>query len=214
MSASKDNLHERLRRATRPLHDELERAVDIGVQITTGERYRVYLYRLWALHVAAETALEAFDFSPLGFAYRAPYRSSLLADDLATVGVRPEELRLLPLPQSPRLHSIAAALGAVYVVEGSAKGARAILPRIAASLGFDARQGASFFAGFGRETAALWHGCLAAINAIDPNSAEADQSVEAAKATFAMFRRGLAPDTQTDPVMPCTADVVLQTVRT
>jgi heme oxygenase len=214
MSASKDNLHERLRRATRPLHDELERAVGIGEQIATRERYRVYLSRLWALHVAAETAIAAFDFSPLRFAYPEHYRSRLLADDLATVGVRAEQLRLLPLPQAPRLHCVAAALGAVYVVEGSAKGARAILPQIAASLGYDARQGASFFAGFGRETAALWHACLAAINGIDPNSAEADQSVEAAKATFAMFRRGLAPDTQTDPVMSRTADVVLQAVRT
>jgi heme oxygenase len=142
MSASKDNLHERLRRATRPLHDELERAVGIGEQIATRERYRVYLSRLWALHVAAETAIAAFDFSPLRFAYPEHYRSRLLADDLATVGVRAEQLRLLPLPQAPRLHCVAAALGAVYVVEGSAKGARAILPQIAASLGYDARQGA------------------------------------------------------------------------
>jgi heme oxygenase len=213
MSASKDNLHERLRRDTRASHDELERAVDIGEQIATRERYRVYISRLWGLHMAAETALAAFDFRPLGFAYPVPYRSRLLADDLVNVGVRLKHLRLSPLPQAPIFNGIAAALGGVYVIEGSAKGARAILPRIAASLGFDAHHGASFFAGFGRETAALWHACLAAINAIAPTSPHADQSVEAAKATFAMFRRGLAPDMQTDHVMSHTAGAVLQAVR-
>jgi heme oxygenase len=209
MSASKDNLHGRLRRATRELHEELEGAVGIGDRIATRGRYCDYLSQLWALHVSAEAALAAFDFRPLGFSYPAPYRSKLLAADLGYLGMSADELELLPLPTAPQLGTTAGALGAVYVVEGSAKGARAILPEITAALGFDARHGASFFAGFGLETKLLWQACLAAINALAPNSAEADLMVDAARATFAMFRQGLVPEENVaSPLMRETVDLL------
>jgi heme oxygenase len=194
MFASKDNLHGRLRRATSALHEELEHTVRVSERVATRGRYRAYLVRLWMLHTAAENALATFDFRRFGFAYPAPYRSQLLAADLAHLGLSLEKLQGLPLPAAPRLDGIAAALGAVYVLEGSAKGARAILPEIIAALGLDDRRGASFFGGFGVETKLLWQSCLAAINAIEPSSPEAERVIEAAKATFAMFRQGFEPE--------------------
>ncbi len=191
MSASKGSLHERLRAATRPLHDGLERAVNIGERLASRQRYAGHLVRLWALHAAAEKALQSLDFSRFGFIYPAPYRSALIEEDLAYLGIPADVLRRTDLPTVPRLETIPAGLGCLYVLEGSAKGARAILPDIRAALGLDAERGAKFFYGFGRETGDLWRACVTAINAIDPSSADADRAVEAATGTFLMFREGL-----------------------
>jgi len=206
MSASKGGLHERLRAATRPLHDDLERAVNIGERLASRQRYADHLARLWRLHVAAEKALQNLDFLPLGFVYPSPYRSVLLERDLADLGVAPDELRALDLPSTPSLETVPAGLGCLYVLEGSAKGARAILPEIGARLGLDAEMGARFFYGFGRETGQLWRDCLTAINGIDPASADGDRAVETAIETFVMFREGLVVTGQNSFVLPLAPD--------
>lgn len=192
MPASEDNLHGRLRAATRPLHAELELAVKIGERIRTRESYIDYLVRLFGLHVSAEIALQALNFTPLGFAYPSPYRSRLLAADLTELGVPPQALSSLALPPAPRLGTIPAGLGCIYVLEGSAKGARAILPEIAAALSLDPEKGATFFNGYGQETKLMWQALLSVLNRIEPSSEEGRQAVEAALETFGMFRRGLA----------------------
>lgn len=192
MPASEGNLHGRLRAATRPLHAELELAVKIDERIRTRASYIDHLVRLFGLHVSAEIALQALNFTPLGFAYPSPYRSRLLAADLAELGVPPQALRRLSLPPAPRLETIPAGLGCIYVLEGSAKGARAILPEIAAALSLDGEKGATFFNGYGQETKLMWQALLSALNRIEPFSEEGRQAVEAALDTFRMFRRGLA----------------------
>jgi len=194
MSASKDNLYARLRAVTGPLHDELERAVAIDNCIATRDAYRDYLLRLLRVHTAIERSLQAFDFSPYGFTYPWPYRSKLLVEDLASLGVKRNDSILSSEPLAPAFKGISGALGCLYVVEGSAKGARAILPQIKASLGFDGNTGASFFAGFGRDTIHLWHALISAINGIAPASEEGDHSVEAAVETFRLFKEELAPE--------------------
>jgi heme oxygenase len=191
MPAYEGNLHERLRAATRPLHTELELAVKIGERIRTRASYIDHLVRLFGLHVSAEIALQALNFTPLGFAYPSPYRSRLLAADLAELGVPPQAFRR-SLPPAPRLGTIPAGLGCIYVLEGSAKGARAILPEITAALSLDAEKGATFFNGYGQETKLMWRALLSALNRIEPSSEEGRETVEAALETFRMFQRGLA----------------------
>jgi heme oxygenase len=196
MSASKESLHERLRAATRPLHEELERAVRIVERLETEAGYVSHLLQLWRLHTSVETALRDLDFSPAGFVYPFPHRAALLEADLAFLGMSSTRLTTPPLPPAPRLPNLAAGLGCIYVVEGSAKGARAILPDIKSALGFDGEGGAAFFAGRGQEGKLLWRAFLAAIEDILPCSQDADHVVDAAQATFAMFTEGLVTPLQ------------------
>jgi heme oxygenase len=160
------SLRERLRSATHALHEALERDVGIDDRIRTKSGYVSHLVQLWRLHASIEAELRLVDFAPVGFAYPHPYRAALLEADLATLGISDATLAALPLPPAPRLASIGAALGCVYVVEGSAKGARAILPAIESTLGIDAGSGASFFAGCGAGTGRLWRAALTAMNEI------------------------------------------------
>ncbi|MEM8573820.1 MAG: biliverdin-producing heme oxygenase [Pseudomonadota bacterium] len=192
---SKAGLLGRLRSATRPLHDDLENRVDIHTRLRSFALYTDHLTRLWRLHTAAEQALSTVDFSHLGFSYPCPYRSSLLEDDLALLGIDRDDLRQQALPEYQRLETVTEGLGCMYVVEGSAKGARTILPAIKDSLDLDANHGASFFYGFGKETGRLWRACAAGIEAIDAQSADGDTVVTAANETFSMFHQGLVADT-------------------
>lgn len=195
MLASKDGLYARLRSGTRLLHEQLESVVAIERRIQTRRGYIQHLMQLWALHTTVESALGRLTFEPAGFEYPSPYRARLLEIDLAHLGVPAAALAEMRNVPPPRLPSIAAGLGCVYVVEGSAKGARAILPHVKASLGLDAQSGASYFAGGGQEAAHLWHAALAAIGAIAPRSDDGDAALSAAIATFEMFREGLLAPT-------------------
>jgi heme oxygenase len=188
---SKGSLHERLRAATRPLHDDLERSVNIDARLRSLSHYADHLALLWRLHVVAERALYRVDFGRFGFVYPYPYRSSLLEQDLAGLGVSADDLARLGLPRSPILQTTAEGLGCMYVVEGSAKGARAILPEVKRCLDLDRTRGAAFFFGFGKETGRLWHAFMAAIDAIEAASEEGDAVVRSAVQTFEMFHGGL-----------------------
>ena len=97
--------------------------------------YVQYLVRLRGLHTAVEGRLDTFDFTPFGFDYRGWHRSRLIEDDLACLGCPREWLTEQRSPPAPVLSSADEALGCVYVVEGSAIGARAILPQIERRLG-------------------------------------------------------------------------------
>ncbi len=184
------NLHQRLRAETAVLHHELELAVDIDAQLASRSRFIAYLARLWGLHAAAEAALDEIDFSPLGFDYGGRHKSKALEHDLASLGIGPDRMAELRVPPVPEFATLEEGLGCVYVIEGSALGARAILPKIEASLGIDA-DGASYFSGRDGQGKPLWQACLKAINAVDPKSDGADRAVAGARATFAMFQHWL-----------------------
>jgi heme oxygenase (biliverdin-IX-beta and delta-forming) len=184
-------LHRRLREATQRLHQELERAIDIENQISSHRRYAAYLTRLWLLYSSTEDALRSIDFRPLGFDYRMQRRSQLIENDLSTFGFDSAALRDVPRLHAPVGNAIESALGCVYVLEGSALGARALASRVEARLGLSKSHGASFFCGYGEEGRSIWRPLLASLDAIDPYSPQAEQVIESAKDTFLFFQRWL-----------------------
>lgn len=190
-----NNLHERLRSETRALHDALEAAVDVNAQISTLDRYREHLLRLWRIHSAIANDLAGVDFASIGYDFDARRRLALLERDLNLLGVFDDQSSQAAIAP-PKLTSIAAALGTVYVIEGSALGGRAILPDLSNMLGIDEASGAAFFTGFGREEKHFWRACVKAINAVEPDSYDADTAADAAKSTFSLFLRWL-PSTPT-----------------
>jgi heme oxygenase len=183
-----DTLHERLRAETRELHEDLEAAVDIERELASVHRYAAYLGRLWSLHASIERAMAQFDFSPLGFEYRR-CRSRDLEADMTHLGIKVRPGEIAPPPA--RVQCLDSALGCIYVVEGSALGARAILPLIKARLGLTPRAGASFFVGFDEEGKAVWRACLAALQGIEGDGARADRVIAGAVSTFLTFRQWL-----------------------
>lgn len=185
-------MHTRLRDETRPRHDALESAVDVNAALASRAAYADYLLRLWRVHKAAERSLCALEFTAHGFDYRSRTRTPSLEADLRSIGYGDSIARAMP-PHAPAWPSLHHALGAVYVVEGSALGARILLPDIKQRLSLDEQDGASFFIGFGAEGKPIWRACLAALAAIDATGPEADAVVDGANTMFAFFQEHLPP---------------------
>lgn len=125
--------------------------------------------------------------------FAASTRLHLVQRDLAALGLPPMPLPVtLATPDSP-----AAALGSLYVLEGSALGGQFIAAAARRQLGFTPEHGAAYFHGCGSATAMRWREFLGRLDA-DLASPEARaQVVQAANATFDVLTdlfRGLLED--------------------
>jgi heme oxygenase len=121
--------------------------------------YGALLGRLLGFHAAMERRLaEAPPLDDFGIAIAERRRSPLLRADLAWLGV-PAPAAEAPLPPFP---SAAAALGGLYVVEGSTLGglhlARALDPLLPPGI-----EGRRFLLGYGAAHGAMWRACCNAI---------------------------------------------------
>jgi heme oxygenase len=110
-------------------------------------------------------------------------RPRALAADLAWFGAAP-----IRPPKLPGVATVPAALGALYVVEGSSQGGRVIARHIAQSLGVAAAAGGSFYGGLSAEAARRrWTNLCALLEApVTQFNAAYDEAVAAAACeTFA-----------------------------
>jgi len=183
-----------LRAGTQDAHARIETAPAlvrlIAPDIALGE-YIVILQHLQALHSHLEPAVAAeLETLPAAAAMLDGSRPRRLAEDLAWFGAPP-----LAPPALPELVGPAAALGALYVIEGSGLGGRVIGRHLAASLGVRGGAGGSFFCGMDAESARLRWSRLNAVletSGIDDLSAGtgvAPGYVASARETFEFFER-------------------------
>ncbi len=175
------SMRERLRAATSAPHQRLHlhaglAAAAVGT-IDLGD-YRLLLMRLYGFHRAFEDALAGAPLERRGAA-----RSLLLAQDMASLGIGDARRGTLRLCRSLRRPaSDAAALGALYVVEGSALGGRQIARALEPTVG-DARR---FFLG---DPAArtTWPTLLTQIDGHAADAQGARELIDAALGAFAQF---------------------------
>jgi heme oxygenase len=193
-------VRERLRAATSAAHARLHRHPGLSAAaagVIDIDAYRALLIRLYGFHRAFDAAVSASFISGAG----AP-RSGLLESDLAALGISRDRLAVLrlcatlsPMIEAPR------ALGALYVVEGSALGgariARALAPLLAP---FDGA-GCRFFSNDGGERR-RWPELLADIEALHTRPEREQAAVDAAVETFQKFEdwmQGWAPESAKAP---------------
>ena len=159
MSSRPDSLLASLREATREAHAAIEQVPALARLLDPGlgrADYAATLGRLYRFHAALEPRLVAALVGwPAAAALAAAGRPGALAADLAALG-RPAPA---PAPEAalPGLAEGMAALGCLYVMEGSSLGGRVIARRLVESLGVTPGQGGRFFGGEGADTArARW----------------------------------------------------------
>jgi heme oxygenase (biliverdin-IX-beta and delta-forming) len=175
-----DSLHARLREATRAAHEALERDLDWEARVATLPGYRALLERLRGFHAAYEPAIGA---ALADSAFFDPRRRlpALDADLRALDGAAPDPL---PAPALPRLDGPGAALGALYVLEGSTLGGAVIGRHVARLHGEDVPL--AYYAGRGRDTGPLWRGFRERLDGLP--EAEAAAAFAAGIATFEAMR--------------------------
>ena len=131
-----------LRTATRDAHEAVESAFDWQARVGTRAGYRGTLAALYGFHAGWEPRATAVLDGPAVFEGRS--RLHLLRDDLRQLGMTDSAIDGLPRPDLPVLADPAAALGSLYVVEGSRLGGRLIARHVEAVLGLEQGAGASY----------------------------------------------------------------------
>lgn len=182
----------RLREGTRDLHDAVERGLDWERRVATRAGYRDLLARWYGFHATFEpAAASAFAGEEAFFGPRR--KLHLLRRDLLHLGMPAGGVDALPVcrPQVP-MPTRAEALGALYVLEGSTLGGQLVARRVGRALGFTARGGCAYYAGYGPGgTGPMWRAFQDALS--DQISPEThDAAVHAARRTFERLRDWLA----------------------
>jgi heme oxygenase len=188
-----DAARRQLRDATGAVHQRLH-GVPVFARLAEGgitrQDYVALLARLLGFHRGVEAALAAAPpLAAYGIDLAARRRSGLLLADLAALGAAAEGTVAPIAPPG----SAAAALGWLYVTEGStlggqhlARGLDALLPAGGA--------GRHFLLGYGPRHAAMWRGCCAAIEACGADPDRLTAMVGGASAAFDAFEAWFAGD--------------------
>ncbi|CAO4176031.1 Biliverdin-producing heme oxygenase [Methylorubrum populi] len=180
-----DSLHARLREATAEAHAALERDLDWEARVATLSGYRDLLGRLRGFHASYEPAIAA---ALAEAAFFDPRRRLMALDaDLRTLSLDGTALDALPMPARPRLDGPGAALGALYVLEGSTLGGTVIGRHVACLHGDTVPL--AYYAGRGRATGPLWRSFRQRLDDLPETAGQA--AFAAGIATFEAMRHWL-----------------------
>jgi heme oxygenase len=178
-----DVLH-RLRTATAEDHQRVEDALGLLSPVLDRVRLTRALSALHGFWVAAESGLDRWAaLHPADAArldWRRRRRAQLYAADLRSLGSPPSSCH----PSLPDVDDTDAALGRMYVLEGSTLGGTFIdrhLTTVPALAGVRLRA----FTPYGARTGAMWHSFRSATRSHVADGGDADRVVSAARATFA-----------------------------
>lgn len=180
---------DRLRDDTRALHEQVEAATDLERRCTSLDSYRDLLARTAAYLRAIEPVLAGFAWDEVGLDLSPRLRLRLVERDLAALGGAP--VVATATAYAPR--SLAEAIGALYVLEGSTLGGRFIERTLARTLGIDPSSGAAYFHGHGETTGAMWKEFKARADAwCGDDESRYAAALHGATKTFEDFGRALA----------------------
>lgn len=185
-------LHARLREATAEAHQTLEHTLGLLEQPATVTRFVALLMRLHGFHRVWEPALRRA-LPDDGEFLAARRRLPMIEDDLRELDIDDLDIAALPV-----LHAAVglcrtpeAALGSLYVIEGSTLGGRVIDRQLRDQARWYPAGGLLTFHPYGDSTGQRWNETLDRLEAVPPDAHAA--VVEGALDTFALLLQWLAP---------------------
>ena len=176
MAAEAAGARVRLRASTRAAHARVDACFPHGLDDIAA--YRCYLLGMQALVAALEAGLVRAGAGAEWAAWWQPSRREWLDRDLHALALQP-----LPAGAGLSIHGDAEAAGALYVLEGSAMGAAALL-RDATALGFAAGHGARFLHGHGGDAGRRWRRFAACLDGAGFDEGGLRRMCDAAGRTF------------------------------
>ncbi|MFQ1000696.1 biliverdin-producing heme oxygenase [Modestobacter sp. SSW1-42] len=174
----------RLRTETAAEHQAVEDTLDLLSPTLTRDRLVDVLTRMHGFWLAAEASLDAWardePADAAGVDWPRRRRAALFAADLAALGAAGPT----PQPALPATVGTDAALGRMYVLEGSSLGGVFIDRHLATLPQLAAVGRLSAFSPYGEQTGAMWHAFRTATRARIADGGNADRLVAAARETF------------------------------
>lgn len=197
-----DTARQALRQATDAAHERLHH-LPAFASLAAGrigrDEYVALLRRLLGFHRAVEAALAAApSLRPFGIAIEERRRAPLLEADLDALDAMPGLAAppvappVAPLAAPPA--SAAAAMGWLYVVEGSTLGGRHLARGLDGLLG-EAEAGRRFLLGHGARHGAMWRACCEAIEQCGATPGGMAAMIEGANDAFRCFEDWFAAET-------------------
>ncbi|WP_090603993.1 biliverdin-producing heme oxygenase [Parapedobacter koreensis] len=171
-----------LKSATRVAHQQLEKTVVRRLKgIRSEADYAAFLNYFYAYFRAVERAIAEYITPEVLPDYTERRNSDYLKRDIESLGGTTETL---PTAIAPSVDSTAAALGALYVLEGSIMGGPYIV-QLLQKQGITA--GFSFFSGYGAETGRMWSAFTEALDVQASGTGDRESVLRAAQETFERF---------------------------
>jgi heme oxygenase len=174
----------RLRTETAAEHQAVEDTLDLLSPELTRDRLVDVLTRMHGFWLTAEASLDAWAQAEPADAAEVTWpdrrRATLFAADLATLGAPPA----VTGPALPPAGDTDAALGRMYVLEGSSLGGVFIDRHLATLPQLAAVGRLSAFSPYGEQTGAMWHAFRTTTRARIARGGNADRLVAAAQETF------------------------------
>ncbi|MFO1092761.1 MAG: biliverdin-producing heme oxygenase [Planctomycetaceae bacterium] len=177
-------IHQRLRQRTAAFHDALEFRVASIIDNPTASSYAMLLAAMYGYYAPLEDALaQNVDLTRLGINLDERKKQNLIEADLQLFGV--DAAAIERCGTLPATQLAGAALGCLYVLEGSTLGGRVIARRISSRLNVTPDSGLLFFTGYGAECGTMWREFLTSLERASADDAFAEETCQGAIDCFA-----------------------------
>lgn len=147
-----------LKLQTADCHAALETSMGVFQRVKSTEDYRGLMRKFYTLYEPLEGRLErSADWAGRGWDFAARRKTPWLREDLRALGVSDAEMASWPRATGlPKLDEFGAAVGCLYVIEGSTLGGQVIAKELLDPLGLTAERGGKFFRAYGEATGRRW----------------------------------------------------------
>lgn len=190
-------LREKLRDATKPLHDRLDLGLGAVVNDVDKTSYIDLLCRFLGFLIPWEDRVRrVFEGGPLAATFAARSKIGWLIADLESLGFDDAARSQIPIAEDlPNVSTLGRALGSMYVIEGSTLGGVHVARRLEEKLGLNANNGLRYFNNYGAGRNSKWREFIEILEAHSSPSVDAE-AVAAAIDTFKYLGDWLVPATQ------------------
>ncbi|WP_153801186.1 biliverdin-producing heme oxygenase [Foetidibacter luteolus] len=180
-------LSARLKEETKAAHQSLEKAMVVYIRkVQTEEQYVRLLQLFYGFYRPLEERIARYVDDSIMPEFNSRAKTGRLLNDMDN-GAADDNILAVDLPV---IESLAAALGAMYVLEGSTLGGEYIAKMLASQSGIkDSRL--SFFNSYGNKRMEMWAGFIETINSYGNDSNISRQVVDSASQTFLKFKSWL-----------------------
>lgn len=177
-------LHRRLREDTQAAHAELERLLIKQIrEIRSLNEYITLLKLLYGFHAPLEERIRSVLHEDSGLDFNLRRKASVIKNELTDLGNDSDIPLCTDLPEINSYHS---ALGAMYVLEGSAHGGPVIARLISKQIGDSVPPTFPFFLFYGENLESMWETFRSQLlKTFSPE--EQAEIVSSAEATFIKF---------------------------
>jgi len=174
-----------LKTTTRAAHDKIENTVDLVAATKDEVTYPEVLKAFYAYYLPLEAKLFTYhdQFADIGINLNTRLKTGLIAFDLETLGFRSAELETIKLCEDlPAIPDFYAAMGCLYVLEGSTLGGQVICKNL--------KSCDTFFRAYDDQTMVMWNSFKNVLNNLP---ADKEQIIaKAARETFSTLNKWLA----------------------